>query len=127
MKMIWAIIQSKSAQMVIDALENVGVQAMTRMEITGYEKEAGISAKVTEYTEKPKEMLMIVLSDNDVAKAVITIRNAVKKSLKNLPASKTSSNGRIFVTYVEDFYSINMARKISGTIMHEKDYCCYTK
>ncbi|MDO9033898.1 MAG: P-II family nitrogen regulator [Methanoregula sp.] len=125
--MIWAIIQSTSTQMVIDALEKVGIQAMTRMETTCYDKEPGIPARAIEYTEISREMLMIVLADHDVAKAVTTIRTAVKKSFKEDQGTKTPVNGKIFVTYVEDFYSIRIAQKISGTILHEKNYCHHTK
>jgi nitrogen regulatory protein PII len=111
MKIIWAIIQSRSLQKVIDALENVSVQALTCMEVTGYNKKTPIPREPHGYAELPKEMLMIVLADQEVAKAVIAIRTAVKSILKDYPDAKNPENGKIFVTYVEDYYTIRIVRK----------------
>jgi nitrogen regulatory protein PII len=111
MKMIWAIIQSESCPMVIDALEKAGIRAMTRMDVTGYNKDPGIPAVSIGYTEMPKEMLMIGVADNDVARAVIAIRTAAKTWLKEVSDVKNPINGKIFVTYVEDFYTIRIAQK----------------
>ncbi len=71
MKMIWAIIRPEYSQKVIDALEKIGISAMTRLHVTGHGAEIGITAN---YSEIPKEMLMLVLPDIDVARAVKIIR-----------------------------------------------------
>lgn len=114
MKMIWAIIQSESCPMVIDALEKAGIHAMTRMDVTGHHKGPGTPRVSVEYTEMPKEMLMIVLADHDVAKAVIAIRTAARTWLKDASDEKNCTNGKIFVTYVEDYYTIRIAQKMPG-------------
>lgn len=111
MKMIWAIIPSESCPMVIDALEKANIRAMTRINVTGYNQEPGIPAVSIGYTEMPKEMLMIVVADNDVARAVIAIRTAAKTWLKDAPDAKNLLSGKIFVTYVEDYYTIRIAQK----------------
>ncbi|MCX6688769.1 MAG: P-II family nitrogen regulator [Methanoregula sp.] len=109
MKMIWAIIQYESTQMVIDALEKAGIHAMTRMDVTGYDVASGIPEGSIGYTDMPKSMLMIVLADNEVARAVKVIRNMVKASMKNHLVAVNHEKSRIFVTYVEDSYTIRTA------------------
>ena len=113
MKMIWAVIRPDSAQQVIDALENAGISAMTRLHVTGHGREMGIAAGLTRYTELPKEMLMIVLADNEVARAVTAIRNAARTGVKDSPGA--TGDGKIFVTYVEDSYTIRTTEKATGT------------
>jgi nitrogen regulatory protein PII 1 len=113
MKMIWVIIHAESTQMVIEALEKAGIHAMTRMDVTGYEKEPGIAKGSIGYTKKSKEMLMIVLSDFNVARAVTVIRNVTKNSMKNHPVADPSDKSRIFVTYVEDSYTIRTAETLA--------------
>jgi nitrogen regulatory protein PII 1 len=116
MKMIWAIIRPESAQRVIDALESAGIGAMTRLHVTGHGKEMGITAGFIRYTEIPKEMLMIVLADNEVARAVTVIRNAAKTGTKDVADAGSIGDGKIFVTYVEDTYTIRTAEKTAGTV-----------
>ena len=115
MKMIWAVIRPESAQNVIGALEQVGISAMTRMHVTGHGKEMGITAGFVRYSEIPKEMLLIVVPDNDVARAVTVIRNAARTSHGGGPEG-TIGDGKIFVTYVEDSYTIRTAEKMPGTV-----------
>jgi nitrogen regulatory protein PII 1 len=115
MKMIWAVIRPESAQNVIGALEQVGICAMTRMHVTGHGKEMGITAGSVRYNEIPKEMLLIVVPDNDVARAVTVIRNTARTGQDN-PDAGTIGDGKIFVTYVEDSYTIRTAEKVPGTI-----------
>ena len=116
MKMIWAVIRPESAQKVIDALENAGIGAMTRVHVTGHGREMGITAGLVRYNEIPKEMLMIVLADNEVARAVTAIRNAAKTGPKDVPDSGNIGDGKIFVTYVEDAYTIRTADKTAGIV-----------
>ena len=116
MKMIWAMIRPESAQRVIDALENAGIVAMTRVHVTGHGKEMGITAGLIRYTEIPKEMLIIVIADNEVARAVTTIRNAAKTGKNNVPDAGNVGDGKIFVTYVEDAYTIRTSERTVGKV-----------
>ncbi|PKL70280.1 MAG: nitrogen fixation protein NifD [Methanomicrobiales archaeon HGW-Methanomicrobiales-1] len=106
MKMIWALIRSESVQLVIDALEKTGIHAMTRINVAGPIRELGLPAGSISSAEMSKEMLMFVLADCDVAKAVVAIRTAAKNCLKNYPDTGKTGNGKIFITYVEDFYTL---------------------
>ena len=102
MKMIWAIIRPEYSQKVIDALEKTGISAMTRLNVTGHGTEMGITAGMVNYSEIPKEMLMLVLPDIDVARAVRIISTMAKTWQKENPGLGAIGDGKIFVTYVED-------------------------
>ena len=106
MKMIWAIIRPEYSQKVIDALEKIGISAMTRLHVTGHGAEIGITAN---YSEIPKEMLMLVLPDIDVARAVKIISTVAKTWQKENPRHGVVGDGKIFVTYVDDAYTIRTA------------------
>ncbi|MFZ1898018.1 P-II family nitrogen regulator [Methanoregula sp.] len=109
MKMIWAIIRPEYSQKVIDALEKTGISAMTRLNVTGHGTEMGITAGMVNYSEIPKEMLMLVLPDIDVARAVRIISTMAKTWQKENPGLGAIGDGKIFVTYVEDAYTIRTA------------------
>ncbi len=115
MKMIWAVIRPESAQRVIKALDIAGIGGITRLHVTGHGREMGITLGAVHYTEIPKEMLMIVLPDNDVAKTVMIIRTEAKIGSKNEPGEGTIGDGKIFVTYVEDTFAIRTAGKACET------------
>ncbi len=109
MKMIWAIIRPEYSQKVIDALEKTGISAMTRLHVTGHGTEMGITAGMVNYSEIPKEMLMLVLPDIDIARAVRIISTMAKTWQKENPGLGAIGDGKIFVTYVEDAYTIRTA------------------
>ena len=111
MKMIWAVIRPESAERVINALDRAGVKGMTRIHVTGHGKEMGITHGAVLYTEIPKEMFIIVVSDNDVAKTVKVIRREAKTGSKNTPSEGIVGDGKIFITYVEDSFAIRTAGK----------------
>ncbi|ABS54956.1 nitrogen regulatory protein P-II [Methanoregula boonei 6A8] len=109
MKMIWAIIRPEYSQRVIDALEKTGISAMTRMNVTGHGAETELMAGLVNYSEIPKEMLMIVLPDIDVARAVRIISTVAKTWQKENPGHGAVGDGKIFVTYVDDAHTIRTA------------------
>lgn len=115
MKMIWAVIRPELAQRVIKALDAAGIGGMTRLHVTGHGKEMGITLGTVHYTEIPKEMLMIVVPDNHVAKTVMIIRAEAKTRSKNVPGEGIIGDGKIFVTYVEDTFAIRTAGNSGGT------------
>ena len=115
MKMIWAIIRPEYSQKVIDSLENAGITAVTRVNVSGQgsESDSAESATASE-TEIPKEMIMLVLPDIDVARAVKIISSMGKTWQKENPEKGNVGDGKIFVTYVDDAYSIRTAEKYKG-------------
>lgn len=115
MKMIWAVIRPELAQRVIKALDAAGIGGMTRLHVTGHGKEMGITLGTVHYTEIPKEMLIIVVPDTEVAKTVMIILEEAKTGSKNAPGEGTIGDGKIFVTYVEDTFAIRCAGKAGET------------
>ncbi|MFA4876397.1 MAG: P-II family nitrogen regulator [Methanoregula sp.] len=115
MKMIWAVIRPESTQQVIHALDAAGIAGMTRLHVTGHGKDMGITIGAVHYTEIPKEMLMIVVPDGDVAKTVRIIRTEAKTGAKNSLDEGTIGDGKIFITYVDDTFAIRTAGKAGGT------------
>jgi nitrogen regulatory protein PII 1 len=108
MKMIRAIIRPESVQKVIDALERNGINAMTRMNVLGRGKEMGITAGSVRYTEIPKEMLVIVVEDDQVRKTISTIETHARSGKENHRAGRIG-DGKVFVTDVEGSYTIRTA------------------
>jgi len=115
MKMIWAVIRPEAAQRVIRALDTAGIGGITRLHVTGHGREMGITLGAVHYMEIPKEMLMIVVSDNEVAKTVMIIRTEAKTALKSAPGEGTIGDGKIFVTYVDDTFAIRTVGKEGRT------------
>jgi nitrogen regulatory protein PII 1 len=114
MKMIWAIIRPEYSQRVIMALDKGGIGGMTRIHVAGHGREMGITVGSVHYTEIPKEMLMIVVPDSEVAKTVMLIRAEAKTGSKNTSEEGTIGDGKIFVTYVEESFAIRTAGKASA-------------
>jgi nitrogen regulatory protein PII 1 len=106
MKLIRAIIRPEITLRVIEALEKNGISAMTRMNVTGRGKEMGITLGAVRYSEIPKEMIMIVLPDDAVSKAVTVIETAARTGTTKFPADGNIGDGKIFVTDVEESYII---------------------
>lgn len=115
MKMIWAVIRSETVQRVIQSLDAAGIKGMTRINVTGLGKEMGIAETDIALVEIPREMLMITVSDNDVAKAVTIIRTEAKTGSKEKPSEGTIGDGKIFVTYVEDTFAIRTVGRSEKT------------
>jgi nitrogen regulatory protein PII 1 len=111
MKLIRAVIRPESTQRVIEALEKNSIYAMTRMNVTGRGREMGITRGSVRYTEIPKEMLMIVLPDDVVTRAVRAIETAARTGTKDYPAAGNPGDGKIFVTDVEESHTIRTGEK----------------
>ena len=114
MKMIWAEIRPESAQTVIEALDRAGIDGITRLQGTGRDGDTGITTGPLQYPESHKEILMIVVPDDEVAKTVRIIRAEAKTGLKNFSEEGMIDGGKIFVTYVEDTFAIRSASKTGG-------------
>ena len=115
MKMIWAIIGSGSVQSAIDALRHVGTEGITRMNVVSVPDEAATPENRQPAGDgQDQEMLMVVLADHKVGKAVSAIRTASKMCGNGRTFAQGRTTGRILITYVEEFFTIYPSRKISG-------------
>ena len=76
MLMIRAIIRPEKSSKVLKALFEAGYVAVTKIPVVGRGKQRGIKIGDVTYDELPKEMLIIVVKDEDKDFAVTTIMEA---------------------------------------------------
>ena len=104
MKMIRAIVRPEKVGVVMKALFEAGYVAVTRIPVVGRGKQRGLKVGDITYDELPKELLIIVVKDEDKDFAIKTI----------LQSARTAQNGaygdgKIFVMPVEEAYTISRA------------------
>ncbi|MEN2776791.1 P-II family nitrogen regulator [Acetivibrio clariflavus] len=102
MLMIRAIIRPEKVGIVLSELCDAGFPAVTKVDVMGRGKQRGVKVGEVFYDEIPKEMLMIVVKDEDKD-------DVIKIIMKN---AKTGTNGafgdgKIFVSPVEEAYTIS--------------------
>lgn len=98
MKMIRAIIRPNKEENVVENLEKEGFYSLTKMNVFGRGKQKGIRVGTVCYDELPKVMLMLVVEDPDVPKAVNVIQNSARTG--------NIGDGKIFVTDVSEAYTV---------------------
>ena len=106
MLLIRAIIRPERTNIVLSELLSAGFPAVTKMEVYGRRKQKGIVIGDVQYNEIPKEMLLLVVNDEDKDDVVkVIMRNARTGEKGNF------GDGRIFISKVEDAYTISTAKQ----------------
>jgi len=98
MKMIRAILRPEKVEEVVDALDDEGYVALTKMDVIGRGKQKGIQLENIFYDEIPKTMLLLVAEDDET-----------KKIIEIVAESSFTGNfgdGKIFVSPVEEAYTV---------------------
>ena len=98
MKMIRAIIRPNKEEKVVEHLEKEGFFSLTKMNVFGRGKQKGIRVGTVCYDELPKVMLMLVVNDEEVTKAVNVIQNSARTG--------NIGEGKIFVSDVSEAYTV---------------------
>ena len=98
MKMIRAIIRPNKEEKVVEHLEKEGFYSMTKMNVFGRGKQKGIRVGTVCYDELPKVMMMLVVEDDDVSKAIKVIQNSARTG--------NIGDGKVFVTDVSEAYTV---------------------
>jgi nitrogen regulatory protein PII 1 len=106
MLMIRAIIRPEKTAKVMKALFEAGYVAVTRIPVVGRGKQRGLKVGDITYDELPKEMLMIVVKDEDKDFAVTTIIESARTGEKG-----AFGDGKIFIVPVDEAYTISRATK----------------
>ena len=102
MLMIRAIIRPEKVGIVLSELSDAGFPAVTKMDVSGRGKQRGVKVGDVFYDEIPKEMLIMVVKDEDKDDVIkIIIRNA-KTGING-----AFGDGKIFVSPVEEAYTIS--------------------
>ncbi len=116
-KKIEAIIREEALDPVKDALHAIGIVGMNIFEIRGHGRQGGIplSWRGTSYSMDliPKIQLNIILSDNNVDKAIEAITKAAHTGKEG--------DGIIFVYPVEDVVRIRTGERGHAAIMYPDD------
>ena len=103
MKMIKGIVRPEKVEAVVDALAEAGFVALTKIDVVGRGKQKGLEVGGVHYDELPKTLLMLVTDDENAGKiADIIIENG---------RTGHFGDGKIFVTPVEEAYTIRTAAK----------------
>lgn len=105
MKMIKAIVRPEKSEDVLDALLQAGFAAATKMSVLGRGKQKGLKVGDTYYDEIPKEMVMLVVNDNEEDKVVKIIVEAAR-----VDKNGTYGDGKIFVSEVERAVTISSGK-----------------
>jgi len=106
MKLIRAIVRPNKVGEVMSELADAGFPAVTKLDVTGRGKQRGIKVGDVFYDEIPKEMLLLVVNDEDKDDVVKVIMRASKTGEKG-----AFGDGKIFVSTVEEAYTISSAVK----------------
>lgn len=102
MLMIRAIIRPEKVGIVLSELSDAGFPAVTKMDVSGRGKQRGVKVGDVFYDEMPKEMLMMVVKDEDKDDVIKIITKNAKTGMKG-----AFGDGKIFVSPVEEVYTIS--------------------
>jgi nitrogen regulatory protein PII 1 len=98
MKMIRAFIRPEKEQEVVLALEGAGLPSLTKMPVFGRGKQKGLQVGPIHYDELPKTLIMMVVNDEDLERAINIIMSKARTGF--------IGDGKIFVTPVSTAYTI---------------------
>ncbi|MDH5297801.1 MAG: P-II family nitrogen regulator [Desulfobulbaceae bacterium] len=107
--MIRAIVRPEKADAVLAALMDGGFPAVTKYSVAGRGKQRGIKIGEVTYDEIPKTMLMSVVKDTDKEFVIETIMKTARSAGKG-----AFGDGKIFVTEVEESYTISSGVRENG-------------
>lgn len=106
MVLVRAIVRPEKSGEILSELMSAGFPAVTKADVFGRGKQKGIIAGSVQYDEIPKEMLMIVVNDEDKDDLVKIIMRVARTGEKG-----NYGDGRIFVSPVEEAYTVSTGKQ----------------
>lgn len=106
MLMIRSIIRPEKVNTVLSELMLAGFPAVTKMDVYGRGKQKGVKVGDVYYDEIPKEMLLMVVNDEDKDDVIRIIMRNARTGEKG-----QFGDGRIFVSQVLEAYTISTGKK----------------
>lgn len=106
MYLVRAIIRPEKVTEVLSELFDAGFPAVTKMDTYGRGKQKGIKIGDVHYDEIPKEMLLIVVNDEDKDDVVKIILKYARTGEKG-----NYGDGKVFVSPVEEAYTVSTKKK----------------
>jgi nitrogen regulatory protein PII 1 len=114
--MIKAIIRPEKTDDVLAALMDAGFPSVTKIGVVGRGKQRGIKIGEVTYDEIPKEMLLMVINDEDKKFVIKIIIEAARTGEKG-----SFGDGKIFVSPVEEMYTVSSGMKVTSEAAEEID------
>lgn len=105
MMMIRAIVRPEKTGTIMSELHSAGFPAVTKMDVVGRGKQKGVRIGDVVYDELPKEMLLIVVNDEDKDDVINIIMKYAKTGEKG-----AYGDGKIFVSAVDEVYTISSGK-----------------
>ena len=102
MIMIKGIIRPEKVGIVLSELCDAGFPAVTKIDVVGRGKQRGVKVGDVHYDEIPKEMLILVVNDDDKDDVIKIIMRSSKTGEKG-----AFGDGKIFVSAVDEVYTIS--------------------
>lgn len=106
MLMIRAIVRPEKVDDVLAALMDAGYPAVTKISVFGRGKQRGLKVGEVHYDELPKELLLMVVPDQEKDFVVKTVMDSARTGDKG-----SFGDGKIFVTPVEEVYTVSSGVK----------------
>jgi nitrogen regulatory protein PII 1 len=106
MVMIRAVVRPEKSHEIMAALLDAGFPAVTKYDVFGRGKQRGLKVGDITYDELPKDMLLVVVKDEDQEAVVSTIIKAARTAGKG-----AFGDGKIFISKVEETYTISTGVK----------------
>lgn len=106
MLLVRAIIRPEKVGVVLSELLSAGYPAVTKMDVYGRGKQKGVKVGEVYYDEIPKDMILMVVDDADKDDMVKIIMKYARTG-----ESGHFGDGRIFVSPVEEAYTISTKKK----------------
>ncbi|MEQ8196665.1 MAG: P-II family nitrogen regulator [Clostridiaceae bacterium] len=106
MLMVRAILRPEKVGIVLSELLSAGFPEVTKMDVFGRGKQKGIKVGDVYYDELPKEMILLIVKDEDKD-------DVVKIIMKNARTGEKGNfgDGKIFVSPVETAYTISSGKE----------------
>ncbi|RDU23146.1 P-II family nitrogen regulator [Anaerosacchariphilus polymeriproducens] len=102
MLLIRAIIRPSQTNIVFSELMSAGFPAVTKLDVYGRGKQKGLKVGEVIYDEIPKDMLLMVIRDEDKDDVVKIIMKYARTG-----ENGNYGDGRIFISPVEEAYTIS--------------------
>jgi nitrogen regulatory protein PII 1 len=103
--MIKAIVRPEKSDYILEGLLEAGYPAVTKIPVFGRGKQRGLKVGEVHYDELSKEMLILVIPENDKDFVINTITERAKTGSGNY------GDGKIFIQPVEEVYTISSGIK----------------
>ena len=106
MKMIKAVIRPEKVLPVLEALEKKGYNSVPRISVLGRGKQRGLKVGDIYYDEIPKEMIVLVVEDDQAQEVVATIEHEARTD-----EGGAFGDGKVFMQEVLTAFTVSTGKE----------------